>query len=401
MEDQSKAGISSLLSSMLNESTVGYTAESMTEALGKLGSEISVYSDRENIYYSVSGLKKNLDATLKLLEERMFRPKFDADEFATAKTQQLAGIANRATRATAIAEIVYAKLLYGKHNMGIPQSGYTQTVEAITLEDLKTYFATYIQPGKAKLVYVGSIKQSEFVQKIGFMKAWTDKIAYPSQPLVDLPKIDKTRIYFVNKDKAPQSEIRIGYLALPFDADGEFYRANIMNYVMGGNFNSRINLMLREKKGYTYGARTSFSGNFMQGPFTASAGVKAEKTDSSLMDFFSEMRIFRDNGITADELAFTKSSLGQRDALKYETPFQKASFLERILVYNLSNDFTQRQSNILQNMTADQINLLAKKHLPIEKMVVVVVGDKATNLDKVKALGYEVVELDAEGNTVN
>ena len=400
-EDQSKAGLSSLLASMLNESTAGYTSEAMTEALGKLGSEISVYSDRENISYYVSGLTKNMDATLKLLEERLFRPKFDADEFTTAKTQQLAGIANRATRATAIAEIVYGKLLYGKHNMGIPQSGMAKTVEGITIDDLKTHFATYIQPGKARLVYVGSVKQPELLQKIGFLKAWTDKVAYPTLPLAELPSVDKTRIYFVNKDKAPQSEIRIGYLALPYDADGEFYRANVMNYNLGGNFNSRINLTLREKRGFTYGARSSFSGNFMQGPFTASAGVKAEKTDSSLMDFFNEMKLFRDNGITNDELGFMKSSLGQRDALKYETHYQKLSFLRDILVYNLSSDFTQRQSGILQSMTVDQINALAKKHLPLEKLIVVVVGDKATNLEKVKALGYEVVELDAEGNSVN
>jgi len=216
-----------------------------------------------------------------------------------------------------------------------------------------------------------------------------------------LPSVDKTRIYFVNKDKAPQSEIRIGYLALPYDADGECYRANVMNYNLGGNFNSRINLTLREKRVFTSGARSSFSGNFMQGPFTASAGVKAEKTDSSLMDFFNEMKLFRDNGITNDELGFMKSSLGQRDALKYETHNQKLSFLRDILVYNLSSDFTQRQSGILQSMTVEQINALAKKHLPLDKMIVVVVGDKATNLDKVKALGYEVIELDSDGNSVN
>jgi zinc protease len=113
------------------------------------------------------------------------------------------------------------------------------------------------------------------------------------------------------------------------------------------------------------------------------------------------MKLFRDNGITNDELGFMKSSLGQRDALKYETHNQKLSFLRDILVYNLSSDFTQRQSGILQSMTIEQINALAKKHLPLDKMIVVVVGDKATNLDKVKALGYEVIELDAEGNSVN
>ena len=187
---------------------------------------------------------------------------------------------------------------------------------------------------------------------------------------------------------------------MPYDATGEFYRSGIMNYVLGGNFNSRINITLREKKGYTYGARSGFNGSKYIGPFTASAGVKAEKTDSSLMDFFSEINLFRDKGITNDELSFTKSSLGQRDALKYETPFQKALFLQRILEYNLDRSFTNTQNEILKSITANDINGLAKRHLPTDKMIVVVVGDKASNFDNIKALGYEVVELDIDGNPV-
>lgn len=395
-ENPAKAGVSTLLSSLMNESTIGYSAEAMTEALGKLGSSISVSSDREYFYFNVSGLKKNLDQTLKLFEERLFKPKFDEEEFNTNKTQQQAAIANSATRATAIADNVYNKLLYGNHIFGLPQYGTKQTVEAITLEDVKAFYNTFIKPGKAKLVIVGAVKQPEILGKIGFLKAWADQ-PYEEMGAVAFPEVTATKIYFVNKEKAPQSEIRIGYLAMPFDADGEYFRSNVMNYALGGNFNSRINLTLREKKGYTYGARAGYNGTKIKGPFSASAGVKAEKTDSSLMDFFSEIKNFRDGGTTEAELAFTKSSLGQRDALKYETPFQKASFLQRLLEYNLERDYTAKQVKILNALTVNDINGLAKRHLPLEKMIVVVVGDKATNFDKVKALGYEVIELDADG----
>jgi zinc protease len=105
-------------------------------------------------------------------------------------------------------------------------------------------------------------------------------------------------------------------------------------------------------------------------------------------------------GITNEELSFTKSSLGQRDALKYETPFQKALFLQRILEYNLDRDFTKTQGEILNSITANDVNSLAKRYLPTDKMIVVVVGDKASNFEKVKALGYEVIELDQDGNPV-
>lgn len=399
-ETPGKAGLASVTASMLDESTLGYSAEAMTEALGKLGSEISVSSDREYIYFNVSGLKKNLDQTLRLLEERVFRPKFDTADFSNVKNQQLAAIANSTTRATAIAEKVYNKLLFGNHIMGLPEMGTKESVESITIDDVKAFYAAHIQPALAKVVLVGAVKQAEANRALGFLAAWSGKNPPALAPQPTKPTIEKTKIYFVNKDKAPQSEIRIGYLAMPYDATGEFYRSGIMNYALGGNFNSRINITLREKKGYTYGARSGFNGSKYIGPFTASAGVKAEKTDSSLMDFFSEINLFRDKGITNEELSFTKSSLGQRDALKYETPFQKALFLQRILEYNLDRDFTKTQGEILNSITANDVNSLAKRYLPTDKMIVVVVGDKASNFEKVKALGYEVIELDQDGNPV-
>ena len=397
VESLNQAGIANLLSDMLNESSQKYTTEEITNELGKLGSSIDFGTDDENIIVNVFSLKKNLDATLKLLEERLFRPRFDTTEFATAQSQNLASISNSATRATTIANNVYSKLLFGQHIFSTPVVGTKESVEKITNEDVKAFYKKHIVPSKAQIVIVGQVEQAEILGKLGFLKTWTGT-APENAVLPAFPAIDKTKIYFVNKDKAPQSEIRIGYMSLPYDADGEYYRAGIMNYQLGGNFNSRINLTLREKKGYTYGARSGFNGTKFPGPYTASAGVKAEKTDSSLMDFFSEMATYRAAGITPEELSFTKSSLGQRDALKYETPFQKASFLSRILTYNLDKDFISRQSSILQGISKNDIDGLAKRYLPLEKMIVVVVGDKNQNLEPVKKLGYEVVELDIDGN---
>jgi zinc protease len=121
--------------------------------------------------------------------------------------------------------------------------------------------------------------------------------------------------------------------------------------------------------------------------------VKGDKTDSSLVEFFKEINLYRENGITPEELAFTKSSLGQRDALKYETPSQKASFLNRIIQYDLPDNFTEIQSSILEEITKNDIDGLAKRYLPLDRMYVLVVGDKASLLEPLKKLGYEVVEL--------
>lgn len=399
-EDPAKAGVANMLTDLMNESTMKYSSEEMTTELEKLGSEISISSDRENVYVNVFSLKKNLTRTLELLQEKLFHPKFDEEEFNTAKSQNVAAIDNNATRAATIADNVYSKLLYGSHIFGIPVVGTKKTLESITLQDVKNYYAAHIIPANAKLVSVGQISQPELTAAVPFLSSWTGPKSAPEIKHPAFPKMAPTTVYFINKDKAPQSEIRIGYISLPYDVDGEFYRAGVMNYTLGGNFNSRINLTLREKKGYTYGARTSFSGSHFKGPFTASAGVKAEKTDSSLMDFFAEMSAFRAAGITPEELNFTKNSLGQRDALKYETPFQKAMFLQNLLVYKLDKNYIDKQGAILNSLTKQDIDGLAKRYLPLEKMVIVVVGDKATNFEKVKKLGYPVVELDTEGNPI-
>ncbi|SIT81607.1 M16 family metallopeptidase [Pontibacter indicus] len=395
-----KAGIASLTASLMNEDTENYTSEAFTSELDKLGSSIRIGSGTEDTYITVQALKKNLDKTLVLLEERLFRPKFAQDDFERLKKQQLEGIANQSTQPTAIASSVYNKLLYGdNHIMAIPTSGTTESVTSITLDDVKQFYANNYTPTGAELVVVGDINEKEIIGKLGFLKNWKKKnVTVPAD--VKAPAIASTKIYFVDKPDAAQSEIRIGYVALPYDATGEYYKTSLMNFVLGGAFNSRINLNLREDKGYTYGARSGFGGSRFAGPYTASAGVRADATAASVVEFMKEINDFRTKGITEDELQFMKNSIGQSDARQYETPAQKANFLGRILRYDLKKDYVSKQTQILNNMTKQEIDALAAKHLPADKMHIVVVGDKKTVLPELQKLNYELVELDTNGNPV-
>lgn len=149
-----------------------------------------------------------------------------------------------------------------------------------------------------------------------------------------------------------------------------------MNYVLGGDFNSHLNINLREDKGWTYGARSSFSSNKYNGMFSFSSGIRADATDSALHEILMEMDKYNKNGITGEELAFMKSSIGQRDALLYETTAQKAGFVNRMLEYNLPANFTQQQNKILKNISKSEIDGLAKKWINTKKMNILLVGDK-------------------------
>jgi zinc protease len=400
-KDPSKAGIASLTASLMNEDTENFTAEEMTSELEKLGSSISINAGAEGITVSVQSLVKNLDATLALLEQRLLHPRFAEDDFERLKKQQLEGIANQATQPTAIANNVYNKLLYGQNDIrSIGTIGNETTVKNIALADVKRFYQENFSPSVTNLVVVGDVGQKDILPKLTFLNQWQPREVVIPEPKTG-PAIDKTRIYLVDKEQAPQSEIRIGYLTeVPFDATGQYYRLGLMNYLLGGNFNSRINLNLREDKGYTYGARSGFTSTKTPGPFTANAGVKATATDSSVVEFIKEIQQYREMGVTADELAFLKSSIGQSDARNYETPFQKAGFLNQIIEYNLDKTFVDERNRILQALKKEEVDALAKKALPAEKMLILVVGDKQLVKPGLEKLGYEVVELDKDGNRV-
>ncbi len=397
-EKKEQSGISLLLAGMMNESTQKHTAEEIGEMLEKLGSNVSVGSNGQDIVLYVSSLTKNLDATLAIAEEMLFLPKFDKDEFERLKKQRLEAIVNQVTQAPTVANNVYAKLIYGKdHIMSVPSMGTKETVSALTVEDIKKYYLENLSPGISSLVIVSDVSQETITPKINFLKTWKGpKVLHAAE--AKLPVNDKTKIYFVNKDRAPQSEIRIGFMSMPYDATGEFYKSGIMNFTLGGAFNSRINLNLREAHGFTYGARSAFQGNQFAGPYTASAGVRGDATDSSVVEFMKEIKLFADKGISIEELSFTKNSMGQSDALKYETANQKAGFVKRILDYDLDKTYTDKQNEILKAITREEVNALAKKQLQYDKMAILVVGDKSKVLLPLTKLGYEVIELDADGN---
>jgi zinc protease len=398
--DPSKAGIASMVASLLNEDSEKFTAEEISSKMEKLGASISFGSGAESMTVSVQAPMKNLDATLALLEERMLHPRFSQDDFDRLKKQRLEAIKNQSTQPTVIANNVYNKMLYGEgHIQAIPVIGTIQTVESITLDDVKKFYQNYFSPSVTNLVVVGDVDQNQIMPKLAFLNKWAAKPV--TMPADKAPAgIDKTKIFIVDKEKAAQSEIRIGYMAMPYDATGEYYKASLMNYVLGGAFNSRINLNLREDKGYTYGAGSYFSGTETSGPYTAYAGVRSNVSDSAVVEFMKEIKRFREEGITDEELAFMKAAIGQSDARKYETSFQKASFLNNMLRYNLDADYVAKQNQILQTITKEEINALAKKYLPVEKMNIMLVGDKASIKPGLEKLGYEVVELDPEGVVV-
>jgi zinc protease len=399
-KDPSKAGLPVIVGQMLNEATEKYSAEEINAMLEKIGSHVSVYTSGEETVFYVSSLTKYLDQTLALVQERLLHPKFTQEAFDRIKKQDLQNLQVAKTQPAGVAGSVYNKILFGKDNIrtyGL--SGTEQTVPNITLADVQAYYDNYFAPGLTSVVIVGDATEAAIKTKLAFLNTWKAKQVDVPGALANGPATDGTKIYLVDIPHAAQSEIRVGYLTgLNFDATGVYYRLGLANYTLGGSFDSHLNMDLREEKGWTYGASSGFASGTYGGLFTASAGVRASATDSAVVEFVKDIKAYSDNGITPAELAFTKTSIGQSDARKYETNDQKAAFLGRIQQYDLKADYVDEQNRILTGITQADINALAKKYLDVSHMAILVVGDKEKIMPGLQKLGYQIVELDADAN---
>lgn len=398
-ETKEKVGISQILASMMNEDTENYSAEEFEKELEKIGASVRVYSSKEEFIIQLSSLNSNLNKAIELFQERMFKSKFTQENLERIKNQTIQGLNNQQTQPTAIANNVLNTILFGETIISVPASGTTESVKSISLEDVQNYYSTYFAPDNGYFVSVGEITAKDVKGRLAFLNNWTKKDLKKATPIAAI-SVDATTVFFVHKDNAAQSEIRIAFPTVYYDADGIFYKLNLMNFPLGGSFNSRINLNLRELHGWTYGARSRFASTELENKFISSAGVKKEATDSSVIEMVNEIKNFAQNGPTEDEVAFTKNSMGQIEALEYETPGKKAGFLKLLLENNADKKLQKRRTQILNTISKEEMAKLASEYLPYNKMIIVIVGDKNSVFDGIQKLGYPIIEMDNFGKKI-
>ncbi len=392
--DDKKTGLAQLTASMMNEGTEKSSTEEISAKLEKLGSEIIFYTEEDKTNIRVTSLSKNIDATLAILEEKLLHPGFIEADFKRTKKANLEGLMHEKKVAESIADKLFDNILYGNTIQGAYAS--EKNMKKLSLDDVKSYYKDFYSPKVSSLVIVSDIPENELIPKLDFLKKWNGKDV-SLQPFTSFADIPKTQIYLAHKDDAAQSVLCIGQAGLPYDATGEYFKAKVANFPLGGAFNSRLNLNLREAKGYTYGIRSAFQGTEYPGSFSVYASVKLNATDSCITEIMNELNKYTSSGVTGEELAFTKNSILNNEALKYETPEQKAFFLSQIMRYNLSKDFAQTQSGILKGLTKTDVDAIIKKNIHPDKLIVLVVGNKYMLKDKLEKLGYgKVKEVDLD-----
>lgn len=400
LDDMNKNGVANLMSDIMMEGTATKTPEELEEAIDLLGARINMYTTNEAIVVSGNTLTRNFDKTMALVTEILLEPRWDEAELALIKTKTINLIERSDADPNDVANRVYDKILYGEdHIFSYPTSGTVASVKAITMDDLKAYYAQNFSPSVSSFQVVGKIDKTAVLNSLKALEArWAPKeVVIPEYPIAN--NREKASLYFVDFPNAKQSVINIGYIGLK-RTDKDFYPTEVMNYKLGGSFSGNVNLILREEKGYTYGARTNFSGSNIPGTFTASSSVRTNSTGESVQIFRDEISKYKE-GISAEDLEFTKNALIKSNARRFETQGSLLRMLHEISAYDLPANYIENEEAVVQNMTLEQHKALANKYLDASKMAYLVVGDAATQFEQFKKMGFDEVKLlDKNGDEV-
>lgn len=392
LDNKEKNGVANLMTDIMIEGTVTKTPEELEEEIEMLGASINMFTTNESIVIRGNTLVRNFDKTMALIEEILLEPRWDEEEFSRIKTRTINQIKRSDANPNTVAENVFNKILYGEdHIFAYPTSGTETSVEAITIDDLKAFYVANFSPSVSVFNIVGKISKEQSLKNLkGLEDRWNaKKVEIPEYPITN--SRDKASLFFVDIPNAKQSVINIGYIALP-RTDEDFYPNEVMNYKLGGSFSGNINLILREEKGYTYGARTGFSGSKTPGTFTASSSVRTNTTGESVQIFKDEIEKYKE-GISQEDLEFTKNALIKSNARRFETQTSLLSMLQEMSNYNLAPNYIENEEAIINNMTLEQHKQLANKYLDESKMIYVVVGDAATQYAQFRTMGFDEVKL--------
>ncbi|MGB1038276.1 MAG: M16 family metallopeptidase, partial [Bacteroidia bacterium] len=380
-------GTAMVTASLMGEGTSKLTTEEYSRELEKLGSSIRFNSGTMNSSVFVSCLSDKVDETLALLKDALFDPRFDPADFKRIKKQIVDGLKSQKSNPSIMAGKAWGKIMYEGTILEDYYYGDYKSLSKIDLDDVKAFYNKYYSPNVSTLIISGDISKEDALSKVSFLKDWKNtNVSVPAIPELKMP--EQTTVYLVDKPYASQSTIYAGHPSAKYDYNGDYFKSTVMNYSLGGAFNSRINLNLREDKGWTYGARSGFSGNKHYGVYRFSGEIKKEATDSAIREMMGEINGFVKDGITAEELEFTKNSITLSKALNYETPFQKLNFLSNIIEKDLPSDYTARQAEMIKGMTIDDVNAVAKAQLKPDNMVIIVVGHAYKVRDGLNKLGY-------------
>jgi zinc protease len=380
-------GTAYLCGATLDTGTTTRSALEISGSLENLGSSVRLHTGHDGTSIGLTTLLRNLRPSLEILGDILAHPTFPAPEVERKRTQHLTSIAQQKDRASALASQVFHRLVYGaSHPYGTEAGGTERSLRSISREGVAGYFRGHLTPDCCVAIVIGPISADDCRRLLGqALSLWQGSPAAASSLQVPPPSSRKG-IFLIDRPGSPQAEIRLGHPSIPRNS-ADFFPVIIVNRILGGQFSSRLNANLRERRGFTYGAWSTFGFGRLGGPFVAGAAVNTADTGPALAEMLSEVRGIGEGNATSKEVAFAVEGIAGGFGLMFETPAQIAGVLQNIVLYNLGEEYYNSYLDSLRGVTLEQVNAAAVKYLSGGATTIVVAGDAATITPGMSALG--------------
>lgn len=390
-EQPGKKGISNLLTMCIDEGAGEFDSLQLSEQFDLLGVQFSVSGNNDTIQLTLQTLKENFGKAIELIGKILISPHFDEKDFKREKRGILTSLKQLKDDPDYLASTSFKSLLFGKSNpYSFPFLGLEKDINNIINEEVVSYYRNYILPNNSFIVIVGDISNKELKGSLDkYILRWKTGIFDAQFKSTD--KSDEKVVYIVDKKDSVQTEIRTGHHAAKRNSE-DYFPKHLLNTILGGQFSSRINLNLREKQGYTYGAGSSYNYYKDSAYFSVSTSVGIENSANALNEIFKELNKIRD-GVTEEELKFAKSSIVRKFPLSFETNSQVASYFIGKVIYDLPDDYFDSYINNINSVTIEDVNKAAQDSILPELATTVLVGDKEKLIPQLEGKDFGKVEV--------
>jgi zinc protease len=398
-EERGKLGVAAFTTAMMREGTKTRDADALALALQMLGTSVGAGIGDESGSISFLSTTEKFGPTLEILSDMLLNSTFPAPALERLRQQRLATLKQQNALPGFIGSRVFSRVLYGSaHPFGyFPDES---TLEAVTRDDVVAFHGEYFKPGRAIVTVVGDIDTATAKASVEkALAAWTAGGTEPDFSYPKVPEARATTIYLVDKPGAKQSVFNIGLPGPPRDTP-DYMPLQVMNFILGGHFQSRLNANIREEKGYSYGVSSGFSYGKGPGPFRAGGDVVSDKTDAALVEFLKELKgIHGARPITDEEIETAKDTLIQRLPAQFSSVSAIGSTITNLYLQDLPADYYQTYAKSVRAVTKDDVLRVAKKYIDLDHLNIVIVGDRKSIETPLKATGIApIVVLDEQGN---
>ncbi len=386
--DGNRNGLAALTSFLIDEGADGLSALEIDDEIEQLGSAIEISTNHDSFILELISMSDTFSQSLQILSKIITNPNFDEKDFQREKSK----LENRLNQLKDVADYqaskFFNKIIFENTEYGHPSLGNIQSLNTICNSDVKKFYNNHFGKNNLTLIAVGNIEDDHLLDllnsTLGKWEKESNLLTFNSKT-----KTTSKKLYIVNKEDAPQSEIRIGHISSN-RYDGNYFSKLVANNIFGGQFTSRINLNLREKRGITYGASSAFVYNKTFGQFSVGTSVQAEHTKIAVTEILDEMKNF-DSSIKESEVEFAKSYLTKRYPSMFETFSQIAKNITSLSLFELENSFFNTYLENLSNVSLASVQKAANKNILFERAQIVIVGN--CKLLKSQFKDWEIIEL--------